>query len=233
MIPIAVSKASSANSVCVEALMNTKTVDLMIPEINWKEWVKVNPSAVGIYRVHYSPKLLTQLFAAVTNKTLPPLDRLSLHNDMLALVQSARASTVELLKLMDASINEDDYTVWNAINTCLGKLNTLLSHTQLQPLFHVFGRRLLSKVHSRLGWQPIEGESHLDTLLRALVINRLASFEDPSVIAHSKKFFESHLNGTYVIPPDLRSAVYRAVALDCDDQTFDSLFKVRTDFSFC
>ena len=211
--------------------MEEKTLELEIPNVAEDEWIKLNPGAVGVYRVQYSPEMLTLLLPSIVDKTLPPLDRLSLQNDLFALVQSGRASTVEMLKLMDAFINEDSYTVWNSINACLAKLNTLLSHTDLLPLFHEYGRRLLSKIHCRLGWDPIKGETHLDNLLRSLVINRLVAFEEPEVIAHSKKLFESHSNATYVIPPDLRLAIYRAVAMDCDDKTFDTLFKVlKEDF---
>ena len=167
MIPIAVSKASAADKVVVESLMNAKTLELEIPDVKSNEWVKLNPGSVGVYRVQYSPELLNLLLPAVADKTLPPLDRLSLQNDLFALVQSGRTSTVEMLKLMDASINEDNYTVWNNINGCVGKLNLLLSHTEFQPLFHEYGRRLYSKIHSRLGWEPIKGETHLDTLLRS------------------------------------------------------------------
>ena len=230
MIPLNVSKASSPDKGVVEALMKGKTLELEIPNVGTDEWIKLNPGAVGVYRVQYSPELLGLLLPAVANKKLPPLDRLSLQNDLFALVQSGRTPTVEILKLLDAFINEDSYTVWNSINSCLAKLNTLLSHTELQPLFHVYGRRLLSKIHSRLGWEPIKGETHLDTLLRTLVINRLVTFEEPTVITQCKKLFESHFNGTHVIPADLRAPVYRAVALDCDDKIFDALFKVKLEF---
>lgn len=226
MIPISVSKASAPNKISAEALMEAKTLEVVVPNVAKDEWVKLNPNSVGLYRVQYSPDLLNLLLPSITDKTLPPLDRLGLQNDLFALVQSGRTPTVQILKLMDAFINEDNYTVWNSINSCLGKLNVLLSHTELLPLFHEYGRKIFSKVYSRLGWEVSAGETHLDSLLRSLVINRLASFEEPSVIDQSKKWFESHINGTFVIPPDLRSAVYRAVAIDCDDKTFDALFKV-------
>jgi puromycin-sensitive aminopeptidase len=127
---------------------------------------------------------------------------------------------------LDAYVNEDNFTVWNSINSCLGKLNLLFSHTDYQPLFHEYGRQLLAKIHSKLGWDPVRGESHLDTLLRSLVITRLASFGDPPVIEESKKRFEAHCNGTALIPADLRSAIYRAVASSADEKTFAALFNL-------
>ena len=212
MIPITISTALSPKVVTSQTLMDSKSIDLVVPNVPNDCWVKLNPGTVGFYRVQYSPEMLDLLLPAVKNKTLPPLDRLGLQNDLFAMVQSGRSSTVEILKLMDAFDNEDNYTVWNSINACLGKLNMILSHTDFQPLFHSFGRQLFAKIHSRLGWESISGESHLDTLLRSLIINRLATFEDPLILEEAKKRFDASCAGTYVIPADLRSAVYRAVA---------------------
>lgn len=206
--------------------MNSQTLEISVPNIKSDEWVKLNPGSVGFYRVQYSSEMLNLLLPAVSNKTLPPLDRLGLQNDLFASVMSGKSSTVDVLKLLDAFSNEDDYNVWDSINACLGTLNTLLSHTDSYNLFHSFGRQLLSKTYSRLGWEPIEGETHLDALLRSLVINRLSVFEDKQVISHAKKLFDAHFNGTHVIPADLRGAVYRAVAIDCDNKTFEQLFAV-------
>jgi puromycin-sensitive aminopeptidase len=51
MIPISVSKASSAGKIAAEALMETKTLELVVPNVGSDEWIKLNPSAVGLYRV--------------------------------------------------------------------------------------------------------------------------------------------------------------------------------------
>ncbi|CAG2104297.1 unnamed protein product [Medioppia subpectinata] len=226
MIPISVTRASDPTKIAVEVLMDTKTIDIEIPNVSANEWIKLNPNCVGVYRVHYSQELLNLLLPAVANKTLPPLDRLGLQNDLFALVKSGQTSTVDILKLMDSFANEDDYTVWTSIIDCLGRLNQLLSHTDVETIFHEFGRQLLSKTYSRLGWEPIKGETHMDTLLRSLVITRLASFEDPIVLSEAKKMFDSHCGGTYTIAADIRGSVYRAVALDCNDKSFETLFKL-------
>jgi len=227
LIPISISTAASPNKAVIETLMETQTLEVIVPNVASHDWVKLNPGTIGLYRVQYSAEMLDLLLPAVQNKTLPPLDRLGLQNDVFAMVQAGRSSTVDALKLMDAFANEDNYTVWNSINTCLGKLNTLLSHTEYQSLFHAFGRQMFGKVHSRLGWDANSDESHLDTLLRSMTINRLAVFEDPLVLKEAKKRFEAQVAGTCVIPADLKSAVYRAVAIDCDENTFNAMFKVR------
>lgn len=226
MIPVSISTAANPKFSASETLLESRSIELRIPNVTNDEWIKLNPGTVGFYRVQYSSEMLNSLLPAIKDKTLPALDRLGLQNDLFAMVQAGRTSTIEILKLLQAFSDEDNYTVWSSINACLGKLNLILSHTDSQSLFHNFGRQLLAKTYSKLGWQPVNGESHLDTLLRNMIINRLATFEDPLVLSEAKKRFEAHCNGTHVIPADLRSAVYRSVAINCDDKTFDLLFKV-------
>ncbi|XP_054154240.1 puromycin-sensitive aminopeptidase-like [Oppia nitens] len=230
MIPISIIKGSEPDKVAVEALMDGKQLEISIPNVADNEWIKLNPECIGFYRVNYSPELLNLFLPSIYDKTLQPLNRLDLQNDLFALVESGQASTVDILKWMNAfANNEDNYTVWNSINGFLEKLHQLLADTDVQPKYYEFGRQLLSKIFDRLGWQPINGETHSDTLLRSLIINRLAAFEDPTVLAESKKLFDLHLKGTDIIEPDLRDAIYRAVAVDCDDQSFEALFKLYRD----
>ncbi|CAG2165405.1 unnamed protein product, partial [Oppiella nova] len=107
LIPISVIRASDPNQIAVEVLMDSKTLDIEVPNVSTNEWLKLNASCVGVYRVNYSPELLSLLLPSIADKTLPPLDRLGLQSDVFALVQSGRTSTPEVLKLMDAFANED------------------------------------------------------------------------------------------------------------------------------
>ncbi|XP_013782586.1 puromycin-sensitive aminopeptidase-like [Limulus polyphemus] len=217
LVPINITTARSPQQIVKQVLLEASSMEVLIENVEPNEWVKINPGTVGYYRTLYTPDILAQLQPAVEDQTLPPLDRLGLQNDFFALVQAGRASTTEVLKLMEAFISETSYTVWCSINACLAKLNMLLSHTDFHPLFTTYGQQLLAKIHAKLGWEPIKGEHHLDTLLRSLVIGRLAAFDEESVVNEAKKRFEAHANGTSILPADLRSAVYRAAARNGDD----------------
>ena len=226
MVPISVSTSAKPGEVVAETLFDSKTTELVVPNVGPNDWVKLNVGAVGVFRVQYTEEALAQLLPSIENKTLPPLDRLNLQNDLFALVAAGRVSTTEILKLLNAFVNEDEYVVWSSISQTLGKLNVLFAYTDFQEAFHVFGRKLLAKINAKLGWEPVRGESHTDALLRALVISRLVSFEDPQVLDEARKRFDAHVAGTAVIPADLRGPVYRAVASRCDDKTYDQLLKI-------
>lgn len=72
---------------------------------------------------------------------------------------------------------------------------------------------------------------HQDKLLRSLVINRLGGCGDESLIAEAKRRFAAHLEGTQLIPADLRSAVYRAVMSRGDLSTYETMIQVLETFS--
>lgn len=90
------------------------------------------------------------------------------------------------LKLIEAFSNETNFTVWSSISNCMSKLSALFSHTALDKPLKNYGRKLFSNITERLGWDAKEKESHLDTLLRSLVLNKMIGFEDPDTIKEAK-----------------------------------------------
>ena len=87
---------------------------------------------------------------------------------------------------MEAFTNETNFTVWSSISNCLSKLSALFSHTDLDKPLKNYGRKLFSNITKKLGWDAEEKESHLNTLLRSLVLNKMISFEDPETIKEAK-----------------------------------------------
>lgn len=72
-------------------------------------------------------------------------------------------STVEVLKLMEAFINEPNYTVWSDLSCNLGVLSSLLAHTEFHEEIQEFIRDLFTPIGLKLGWdsKPGEGEELL------------------------------------------------------------------------
>lgn len=95
---------------------------------------------------------------------------------------------------MEAFTDETNFTVWSSISNCLSKLSALFSHTELDKPLKNYGRKLFSNVARRLGWDAEEKESHLDTLLRSLVLNKMISFEDPETIKEAKSRYVKLFN---------------------------------------
>ncbi|CAB0017889.1 unnamed protein product [Nesidiocoris tenuis] len=196
-----------------------------IPNVPEGAWVKLNPGTNGVYRVQYPQNLLDQLIPAIEDKSLPPLDRLGIVDDLFALVKAGQASSAQVLKVLAAMRNEDNYTVWNIIGNCMSKLRSLISNTDYSDEFNKFGRYLFKPIGQKLGWDPKPNEGHMDTLLRSFVNARLGSYGDQETIAEAKKRFAAHLSGESVIPADLRVAVYLSVISSGDEDTFNTMIK--------
>nr|CAD7257222.1 unnamed protein product [Timema shepardi] len=226
MIPVTFSSSVSPSSVIQQTVLETKSAEVTLQGVSADEWVKVNPGTVGYYRTQYPPDMLAQFVPAIRDKSLPPLDRLGLLDDLFAMVQAGQTPTVEVLKLMQAFSQEDNYTVWSSIANSLSKLSLLLSHTDFDDLFRLYGRRLMKGVGDRLGWDPKPKESHLDTLLRSLAIDRLCVFEDEAYIKEAHKRFEDHVSGKAPLPADLRFPVFKAVLAKGDEKTYNTMLRL-------
>lgn len=86
-----------------------------------------------------------------------------------------------------------------------------------------YERKLLSSISKRLGWDPTPSETHLDTLLRGLIIGRQVWLDEASTVAEAQKRFEQHVSGGPLIPADLRNACYKAVLRAGDDSTYERM----------
>lgn len=226
MVPITVSTAKSPNTTALSTVLDKKTMQIELDDISEADWVKVNPGTIGYYRTRYTAEMLDQLIPSIRDQTLPPLDRLGLLDDLFALVQAGRAPTVEVLKLIEAYRNESNYTVWTSITNSLIKLQILLSHTALEEQFNAFGIRLYKPIADRLGWDAKPDENHLDTLLRSLVQNRLATYNCQEFLAEAQSRFKEHAAGGQQLPADIRGACYKAVLKHGSIETFDEMLRL-------
>lgn len=226
MVPITISTSKSPTEISVAKILDTKTMQIEVNDLNENDWVKINPGTIGYYRTRYTPEMLNLLIPAIKSQILPPLDRLGLIDDLFALVQAGRASTRDYIQLIEAYRNETNYTVWSSITNSLVKLQTLLSHTTVDKQFNEYGIRLYAPIADRLGWDCKAGESHLDTLLRSLVLNRLISCGCTATMEEAKKRFKMHASGEQLLPADLRSTCYKAVMQTGDIATYEEMLRL-------
>lgn len=167
IIPITLSSALNPEKVLKVITLDEKTKEVEITGVPREKWIKINAGTVGFFRTLYSSDLLNMLLPAVEEKSISAIDRLGLLDDLFATAQAGRASTTEFLELLTKFDNENDYAVWSSIINNLRKLNNILLNLESICLhFKKFGRNLLFKIHSQLGWTANENENHLDTLLR-------------------------------------------------------------------
>jgi len=159
LVPISLSTSKAPDKVAQNFVLEGRQQKVRVEGVGANDWVKVNPGTVGFYRTRYSPEMLAQLTPAISS--LPPLDRLGLLDDLLAMVQAGHSETPEVLRLMLAFADtEENFTVWSNVSSCLGKLNLLLDYAEdCHGPFKRFAHRLMTNIYHKLGWEPKPAES--------------------------------------------------------------------------
>ncbi|XP_043483664.1 puromycin-sensitive aminopeptidase-like [Leptopilina heterotoma] len=233
IIPLRISVAQNPEKILFDDLLLSKeeeTLEIVIKDVPKDSWIKINSGTIGFYRTMYSTDMLQLFEPAIKNRTLLPLDRLGLLDDLFAIAQAGHSSTIDVLKLMQAFQFEDDYTVWCTILNCLNKIGQLISHlNHLDNAFKVFGCSLLRNIGEKLGWEAKSNESHLDTLLRPRILGKLVFLEDEEIIREAKRRFTLHIKNETILAADLRSLVYRAVlsSTSVDDvENFETMLRL-------
>lgn len=227
MVPISIGTSENPTQAKEHVLMNKPQLTVVLKNIKPEQWVKLNPGTVGFYRTQYSFAMLESLLPGIRDLSLPPVDRLSLQNDLFSLARAGMISTVEVLKVMGAFVNEPNYTVWSDLSCNLGILSTLLAHTDYYEELQSFVRDLFTPIGLKLGWDPKPGEGHLDALLRGLVLGKLGKAGHKPTIEEARRRFKDHVDGKQVLPADLRSAVYVTVLKHGDSATLDTMLKLH------
>ena len=228
MWPVPIRIILQGNNEPVEILLENRSQDVILKDVNPNEWVKLNAGLTSFCRVNYPPHMLRLFEPGIVDKSLSSIDRLNILNDLFALVQSGKVSSVSFFELIQTYKLEDQYSVWKTIIECLSKLNRLLDYTDFQELFHLYAQKLLANIYSKVPKEPAisndkyENERKKD--LRNLVRGFLVSCKDPKIEWEANVLFESYVRKN--TPRDLRDPIYLAVARDCDENIFESFFNL-------
>ena len=133
-----------------------------------------------------------------------PVLRLNILDDVFSLVTAGQLPTVEGLRLLQAYQAETSYVVWSKISDIVATLTGLVADQPCVPQFNKFVCQLFQGVRQEVSWDREEGESHMMTLLRSLVISTLGRAGDSRVRAEAKRRFDLHASGKKTLCADLR-----------------------------
>ena len=226
MVPITIVTSTDPDTP-IEYLLTEKSGQVTLSNFKPDSWFKLNKDSVGFYRVAYSQDMLERLSDVVDEKLIPVLDRLGVQSDLFALSRAGKRSTLDFLRMLPAYVFHDDFAVWSSICDSLIRLNRLLSHSEQPNALHSWGVRLFNPLFKTLGWDAAADENHSTGLLRSRVLGIRAALGDSNILTEARKRFEAHVKEESVIPVNLRSVVYAAVARDADDETVDALIRLH------
>uniref|UniRef100_A0A4W4EBY7 Aminopeptidase n=1 Tax=Electrophorus electricus TaxID=8005 RepID=A0A4W4EBY7_ELEEL len=227
MVPISICTSEDPSCSKMNVLMEHPEINITIPSLSPNKWVKLNPGTVGFYRIQYSSAMLDSFLPGIRDLTLLPVDRLGLQNDLFSLSRAGMISTIEVLKVMEAFVNEPNYTVWSDLSCNLGVLSSLLSHTDFHDDIQEFIIDLFTPIGLKLGWDSKPGEGHLDALLRGLVLGKLGKAGHKATLEEARRRFKEHVEGKQILSADLRSPVYLTVLKHGDSSVLDTMLKLH------
>lgn len=206
-LPIAYITNKSSEPVTL--LMSSRTQTIEIDEDI--EWIKFNPNQTSFCRVQYPKQYYDKLVPAIENKTLSPIDRLGLQDDVCALARAGYLSSDSALRILGSYRNEDNYTVWSAVTSSLLDFWNIVNEQEYADKFDQWASGLLHEQAERLGWEPREGEDHLTAMLRPLILSQMSKYGDKETARKAEEKFSAFLKNHSNVVPDLRSVVYSTV----------------------
>ncbi|MEM5797482.1 MAG: M1 family metallopeptidase [Candidatus Aenigmatarchaeota archaeon] len=193
------------------------------------EWFKINYGQIGFYRVKYPDENLSKLKFLISSKTLPPLDRWGIQNDLFELSVNGDVDLDKYLDFVRTFYNEDNYLVLRDIYQNIRNIYFVYSQEQfwnsIWSKLKNYHKETFQKILERLGWEPKKDESQKDTLLRELAIRYLAFIEDAEVLRKGKEKFEYYLK-TRKLHPDVKSPIFYMMAANGDEKIYKTLLEL-------
>ena len=225
-VPVRIMTENSSEE--VTSLFTERAVSVDAPGADG--WIKVNAGGTGFYRVQYQPENLTRLTAAVREGALSTPDRLTLLEDAYALQRARHIPAAQYLDLAESYVNDQDYSVWAALASQLGAIESLSRAEPYLDRFRALGRKLTETVVRSVGWEAPADEPHLRTLLRTVALSAAAGFENSAVLDEAAARFARFLDDESSLRPDLRALVYNLAAERGDADTFETMQRLEREF---
>jgi puromycin-sensitive aminopeptidase len=228
-IPVGIKSAMAETSFFTMLERRDATVRLPepLPAGDGNAWIIVNAGRTGFFRVNYSPEMWDRFRPAIESTALPTADRLGLASDAFALMRAGYLPATQFLALASAYAQEREYPVWSDLTGSLGWLSNLLASAPFEPQLKAFARELLRPIVAHLGWEMRPHESHLDALLRGIVLHEIGHYDEASVIAEARTRFDRYVHDPQAVHPDLRSTVLNLAAYGGDRSTYEALREVE------
>ncbi|KAK3121643.1 hypothetical protein QOZ80_8BG0657850 [Eleusine coracana subsp. coracana] len=196
-------------------------------------WIKLNIDQTGFYRVKYDDELAAGLENAIKSQKLSLMDKIGIVEDSYALSVACKQTVTSLLRLLNAYRNESDYTVLSHVTSvCLSISKISFDATpDLNKDIKQLLINLLLPAAKKLSWDRIDGESHLDVMLRSLLLTALVKLGHDETINEGVRRFHIFLGNrkTSLLPPDTRKAAYLAVMRTVSTSSragYDALLKI-------
>ncbi|HSF31639.1 MAG TPA: M1 family metallopeptidase [Candidatus Tectomicrobia bacterium] len=229
-IPVSIKSDTARSAAAVTpffAMLEERQANVLLPEGmssgGAQPWIIVNAGRTGFFRVNYSAEMWDRSRLAIETQALPTAERLGLGADAFALMRAGYLPATQFLSLASAYTQEREYPVWSDLVGSLGWVSSVLAGVPFEAQLKGFARDLLRPIVVHLGWEARPDESHLEALLRGIVLHEIGHYDEAPVIAEARARFERYMGDPQSVHPDLRSTVLNLAAHGGDRQTYEAL----------
>lgn len=204
----------------------------VVPLSPGMNFVKLNSGQVALARVNYLPEQWQALAQAIGLDQLATTDRYGLANDALSLARAGYMPTSQLIQLLPAYKNENDYTVWMAVLGTLGALNNLSNDDGYKIYCGLFALNTLRPIAHKLGWEETHDESPQTKLLRGQMLAALGNYGDCNTLTEAQNRFRDHVSDARPADPNLRGVIYSIAARYGDKEIFSTVMEMYRKETF-
>ncbi|MBI2547218.1 MAG: M1 family metallopeptidase [Candidatus Aenigmarchaeota archaeon] len=226
MIPVVIKADNSSDPLA--GLLDKKEKQIRIDQSISQ--IKINYNQTGFYRVKYPDAHLANLLSFISMKHLSSLDRWGIQNDYYKMCLNGDVQLDKYLEFLKSYRNDDNFLVLSSIYGSLRNIYFVFSREafwqSIWPGFKEHFKEPFRKLFDKLGWNPREGESQHDALLRDISIKYLAFAEDGDVVKIGIEKFEGYVSKQADLHPDVKPAVFYIAAMNGNERTYQELLDV-------
>ncbi|MGV9203092.1 MAG: M1 family metallopeptidase [Promethearchaeia archaeon] len=190
-------------------VFNTSKKEFPLPEET--ECYKLNLGQKGFFRVEYDKPNLEKLGKLILDKTLSPLDRFGVENDLFALVKRGSFSVNYYLDFIEQYfIDEYDYLPLTSIFSHLTYSFKLKK--SVQERLEKLALQLIDSFFEKYGYESREDEDLPVGILRNLLLWKGSVLGSEEILRFGKEKFKDLKEGKK-LSPDILSSIYKIGAL--------------------
>ncbi|TRY66396.1 hypothetical protein DNTS_003361 [Danionella cerebrum] len=190
------------------------------------EWLLANINCTGFYRVNYDEdnwkKLILQLER--NHHAIPLINRGQLIDDAFNLARAHRLNVTIALSLTKHLINDTDYIPWESALKNLDHFILMFDRSEVYGPITKYLRNQVTPLYEYFEEYTMNGtipEEHLDQYTQVDAVSVACSNGLPECITMARRLFNEYKNGTNLIDPNLRRAIYCSAVASGDDNDWE------------
>lgn len=198
-------------------------VELEIPSLDEKHWIKFNAFTTGYYRVNYDidewRRLINVLYE--NHEALSVSDRTGLLDDAFALAEGGYISYDVPLNMSLYLKREAEYEPWVTASSHIVTIARRLIYTPDYSLYRQYFLGVLNETYERLGWR--DAGSHTERKLRSSILNLACALQHEECLQKSSRYLKSWLQNSQSIPPNFFNVMLNYGLKSMGPDTWDQL----------